>query len=66
MKQIFRWVNDNGVHEYRFTDGICDGFFTNDVESALQMGYKGKPITDEWLANLPSAGFEEVTSELTD
>ena len=61
MEQIFRWKSESGVHEYRFTDGICDGFFSNDVEGAIEMGYKGKPITDMWLAALPEAGFIEVT-----
>lgn len=62
MNQIFRWVNGDNVHEYRFIDGICDGFFTNGVETALEQRYKGKPITDAWLANLPDAGFIEVAA----
>lgn len=61
MKQIFRWVNGSDVHEYRFTDGICDGFFTNGVEAAVEQGYKGRPITDAWLKSLPDAGFVEIT-----
>ncbi len=61
MKQVFRWVSPRGTHEYRFTDGVCDGFFSNDVEDAIEMGYKGKPITDPWLSALPEAGFIEVS-----
>ena len=54
-------INEGDIHEYRFTDGICDGFFTNDIESAVEQNYKGRHITDDWLANLPEAGFKKVT-----
>ena len=62
MKEIYRWVDkENKVHEYRFMDGVCEGFFTDGVESALEQNYKGKPITDTWLSVLPIAGFNKIT-----
>lgn len=57
-KEIFRWVDGENIHEYRFTDGVFDGFFSNDKEK--DSVDKGKLITDIWRKNLPEAGFKEV------
>lgn len=59
MKEIFRWINGEDINEYRFTDEICDGFFTNGVESGRD--HKGKELTPLWRENLTLAGFMRVT-----
>lgn len=62
-KEIFRWVDGENIHEYRFTDGVCDGFFSNNKEK--DSVDKGKLITDIWRKNLPEAGFKEVNQYTT-
>jgi len=54
-KEIFRWIDKEGnKHEYRFSNGICDGFFSNNIEN---YDYKGKKLTDDWRKNLQDMGF---------
>jgi len=58
MKKIFKWIDKGGKeHEYRFTDNICDGFFSSGVEAYQEQKYKGKELTEIWEENLISAGF---------
>jgi len=59
MKGTFRWIDkDNNVHEYRFTNNICDGFFSND--KLTNPKYKGRELTEVWRKNLPEAGFIKI------
>jgi hypothetical protein len=59
MEKIFRWVDkDNNKHEYRFRNGICLGFFTNDKETHQEQKYMGKKLTALWEENLEMAGFK--------
>lgn len=61
MDQIFRWIDqDKNVHEYRFTDGVCDGFFSNGVENNPEQNYKGRELTDEFRETIESRGFDLV------
>ena len=62
MKEIYRWRDGEDVHEYRFMDNVCTGFFSNGKEQAKPQKYKGRSMTDAWLSNLPKAGFKLVTN----
>lgn len=60
MREIFRWIDkEGGVHEYRFEDNICEGFFSNGVEGK---DYKGKVLTDTFREGLEDAGFKIINS----
>lgn len=59
-KRVFRWIDGENIHEYRFTNRICDGFFSNDKEL---YNYKGRELTKTWEENLPIAGFKEILKD---
>ena len=58
-EQIFRWKNEGDIYEYRFTNGVCDGFFTNGNETHTHKNYKNRHLTEIWKSSLPKAGFIE-------
>jgi hypothetical protein len=57
MRKIFRWIDGENTHEYRFEDDVCLGFFTNDKKMPQSSMYEGKTLDDNWLKNLTQAGF---------
>jgi len=58
MKKTFKWIDkESKEYEYRFTDNICDGFFSSGVETHQEKKYKGKELTETWEENLIIAGF---------
>ena len=58
MKETYRYVDEHGKHEYRFEDGLCIGFFSNNIlTSDLDTT---KPITEMWRENLKTFGFTKI------
>jgi len=56
-REIYRWLSDGDMHEYRFLNGVCEGFFSNDVERHKEQNYKGRKLTETWKKGLQEAGF---------
>lgn len=64
MREIFRWIDkDGGIHEYRFTNNVCDGFFSNGIEAHQEQNYKGRLMDVNWREGLKLAGFDLLTKE---
>ena len=56
MGETYKWTDGNGdTHEYRFNNGVCEGFFlAGEIEIH---DYKGVKMTETWKNGLKAAGY---------
>ena len=58
--EIYRWIDEEGnVHEHRFENGKCLGFFTNGVN---RFNYENRELTEQWRKNLIECGFKPLST----